>query len=72
MICGIFVLSGGSVYLDTSHLLASCLAGAGLYEAGISQVGVYLSGIGVICTSLPGWICMICRICMIYLSGESV
>ena len=43
MICGIFVVRRICKNLDTSRLFVSCLAGMGLYEADITQVGAYLS-----------------------------
>ena len=46
---------------DTSHLFTACSAGIGSVW-GRYFTGVYLRGIGVICTSLRGGICMICRI----------
>ena len=66
LICGIFVWSGGSLKSGYFALVCIMFSRDGSVWGGYFT-RVYLGGICVICTSLPGWMWLICRICMIYI-----
>ena len=68
MICGISVWPGGFVKFGYSTLVCMMFSRDGSVWGGYFT-GMRLIVIIEICTSLPGWICMIFRTCMIYLSG---
>ena len=64
MICGIFVWSGGCVKSEYLTLVCIMFSRDGPVWGGY-VTREYLSRIRVICASLPGWMCKICRICMV-------